>query len=277
MTSIGLRPVEADGGDARADLVGAEQGRQRLRQPAQDGAALAGVRLFAGLDLFPLLVHLGRRVERTAVRIEDVRVAADQLGVNRAQRIGDGELSGVGADLRQEHALEDQVADLSAQRGGVAAIDRVEHLVGFFQQERAQRLDRLLAIPGAALRSAQPRHDVNECLKGRTGVGSHRGRYGTIAWWRTLKNRPPPLPTFSSGSRRWRRCSSATCRIPATGEPVEPNIAAAGHLLEVIAMLQEKTSGNLSPTESKLLDDLLYELRMRFVQAQGEQKRIITP
>ena len=64
---------------------------------------------------------------------------------------------------------------------------------------------------------------------------------------------------------------------PVTGNPVEPNIPAAGHLLEVIAMLQEKTSGNLSPTESKLLDDLLYELRMRFVQAQGEQKRIITP
>jgi hypothetical protein len=64
---------------------------------------------------------------------------------------------------------------------------------------------------------------------------------------------------------------------PVTGQPVEPNVQAAGHLLEVIAMLQEKTSGNLSPTESKLLDDLLYELRMRFVQAQQDQKRIITP
>jgi len=64
---------------------------------------------------------------------------------------------------------------------------------------------------------------------------------------------------------------------PVTGEPVEPNVDAAGHLVEVIAMLQEKTSGNLSPNESKLLDDLLYELRMRFVQAQQGQKRIITP
>jgi hypothetical protein len=64
---------------------------------------------------------------------------------------------------------------------------------------------------------------------------------------------------------------------PATGEPVEPNIPAAGHMVELIAMLQEKTAGNLTPTESKLLDDLLYELRMRFVQAQQGQKRIITP
>ena len=64
---------------------------------------------------------------------------------------------------------------------------------------------------------------------------------------------------------------------PVTGEPVEPNIPAAGHMVEVIGMLQEKTSGNLSPTESKLLDDLLYELRMRYVQAQQGQKRIINP
>ena len=64
---------------------------------------------------------------------------------------------------------------------------------------------------------------------------------------------------------------------PVSGEPVEPNIPAAGHLVEVIGMLQEKTAGNLAPAEAKLLDDLLYELRMRFVQAQQNEKRIITP
>ena len=62
---------------------------------------------------------------------------------------------------------------------------------------------------------------------------------------------------------------------PVSGEPVEPNIPAAGHLVEVIGMLQEKTAGNLTPDESKLIDSLLYDLRMRFVEAQGGQKRII--
>jgi hypothetical protein len=62
---------------------------------------------------------------------------------------------------------------------------------------------------------------------------------------------------------------------PATGEPVEPNLTAAGNVVDLIAMLQEKTAGNLTPTEAKLLDDLLYELRMRFVQAQEGEKRII--
>ena len=64
---------------------------------------------------------------------------------------------------------------------------------------------------------------------------------------------------------------------PATGQPVEPNVPAAGHMVDVIGMLQEKTAGNLAPDEAKLLDDLLYELRMRYIQAQQGQSRIITP
>ena len=62
---------------------------------------------------------------------------------------------------------------------------------------------------------------------------------------------------------------------PATGKRVEPNVTAAGQLIEIIGMLQEKTAGNLSPAEAKLLDDLLYDLRMRFVEAQKGEKRII--
>ena len=42
-------------------------------------------------------------------------------------------------------------------------------------------------------------------------------------------------------------------------------------------MLQEKTKGNLIEEEERLVDDLLYELRLRFVQAQQDDKRIIEP
>ena len=62
---------------------------------------------------------------------------------------------------------------------------------------------------------------------------------------------------------------------PASGRPIEPNLVGAGHLIEVVAMLQEKTAGNLSADEAKLIDSLLYDLRMRFVDARGGQKRII--
>jgi hypothetical protein len=64
---------------------------------------------------------------------------------------------------------------------------------------------------------------------------------------------------------------------PTTGQHLEPNLVGAGQMIEIIAMLQEKTEGNLSEPEAKLIEDLLYELRMRFVQAQQGQKRIIEP
>ena len=64
---------------------------------------------------------------------------------------------------------------------------------------------------------------------------------------------------------------------PGTGKRGEPNLPAAAQMIELIAMLQQKTKGNLIDVEEKLIDDLLYELRMRFVQAQQGDKRIIEP
>ena len=63
---------------------------------------------------------------------------------------------------------------------------------------------------------------------------------------------------------------------PHTGER-EQDLPAAHQMIELIALLQEKTKGNLAPDEAKLVDDLLYELRMRFVQAQQGDRRIIEP
>ena len=62
-----------------------------------------------------------------------------------------------------------------------------------------------------------------------------------------------------------------------SGQHPEPNIEAAGMFIEMLGMLQEKTRGNLTAAESKVLDGLLYDLRLRYVQAQGGQKRIIEP
>ena len=64
---------------------------------------------------------------------------------------------------------------------------------------------------------------------------------------------------------------------PNTGERSEPNLVAAAQMIELIALLQEKTRGNLIEPEERLVDDLLYELRIRFVQAQQGEKRIVEP
>jgi hypothetical protein len=64
---------------------------------------------------------------------------------------------------------------------------------------------------------------------------------------------------------------------PNTGERSEPNLPAAQQMIELIAMLQERTKGNLIEPEERLVDDLLYELRLRYVQAQQGDRRIIEP
>lgn len=52
------------------------------------------------------------------------------------------------------------------------------------------------------------------------------------------------------------------------GAPPEPNLPMARQTIDILAMLQEKTRGNLDAEESHLLESLLYELRMRFVESQ---------
>ena len=44
------------------------------------------------------------------------------------------------------------------------------------------------------------------------------------------------------------------------------NIPAAKHTIEILEILKEKTVGNLDDDENKLLDDILYNLRLKYVQ-----------
>ncbi len=55
---------------------------------------------------------------------------------------------------------------------------------------------------------------------------------------------------------------------PETGKPVaETKLALARQTIDTLEMLETKTRGNLDSEEAKLLESLLYELRMRFVEA----------
>jgi len=69
---------------------------------------------------------------------------------------------------------------------------------------------------------------------------------------------------------------------PATGQPAEPNLPAAQQIIDILALLEEKTRGNLTAEERQLLEQVLYELRLRYVEASkrdtpGEPSRIIIP
>jgi hypothetical protein len=47
----------------------------------------------------------------------------------------------------------------------------------------------------------------------------------------------------------------------------ETNLPMAKHTIDILGMLQEKTRGNLTPEEAKLMEGLLYDLRIRYVDA----------
>lgn len=50
----------------------------------------------------------------------------------------------------------------------------------------------------------------------------------------------------------------------------EKNLDAAKYTIDTIAMIQEKTKGNLTSEESRLIDNILYDLRMKYVEANKE-------
>ncbi len=56
-------------------------------------------------------------------------------------------------------------------------------------------------------------------------------------------------------------------------EDSEPNLPLAKHSIDMLAMLEEKTRGNLSSEEQRLISNGLTELRFRYVQVADELKK----
>jgi len=58
-------------------------------------------------------------------------------------------------------------------------------------------------------------------------------------------------------------------KMPAPdGQPHEVDLETGRHLIDVLGMLEVKTKGNLDEAETKLLQSLVYDLRVAFVDAQ---------
>jgi hypothetical protein len=69
---------------------------------------------------------------------------------------------------------------------------------------------------------------------------------------------------------------------PVSGETIPANLPAAQQMIDILSLLEEKTRGNLTAEERQLLEQILYELRLRYVEVskQGtaaEPSRIIIP
>ena len=53
---------------------------------------------------------------------------------------------------------------------------------------------------------------------------------------------------------------------PITGK-VETDVLVAKQMIDILAMLKDKTRGNLNASEDRLMEDILFDLRMKYVEA----------
>ena len=84
---------------------------------------------------------------------------------------------------------------------------------------------------------------------------------------------PAPGPAVDFSSLCLSLATSALYHLgvvahPETQQPIpELELPMARQTIDTLEMLERKTQGNLEPDEAKLLESLLYELRMHFVEA----------
>ena len=88
----------------------------------------------------------------------------------------------------------------------------------------------------------------------------------------TAQPRPGELPKIDFATFVLSLFTSALYHMglapdPAGGEKAgEPNLLLARQTIDTLEMLEAKTRGNLDPDEAALLENALFELRMRFVE-----------
>ncbi|HIA14438.1 MAG TPA: DUF1844 domain-containing protein [Nitrospirales bacterium] len=84
----------------------------------------------------------------------------------------------------------------------------------------------------------------------------------------TKKSTPPRELTFQSFI--YSLASSALMLLGGEAkegnEPTSPNLQQASEIIEILTLLQEKTKGNLTAEEDSLLKDMLYTIRITYVE-----------
>ncbi|HUQ90409.1 MAG TPA: DUF1844 domain-containing protein [Bryobacteraceae bacterium] len=84
-----------------------------------------------------------------------------------------------------------------------------------------------------------------------------------------MENIPIPPPTFEFLTLSFKTQAEIHMGLLHFGEENDrpkPNERLARHTIDMLAMLQDKTRGNLSLEEQRLIENSLTELRFRFVQ-----------
>ena len=98
---------------------------------------------------------------------------------------------------------------------------------------------------------------------GSDGSGSRAGGGIPAASFETLLSTLATQALFAMGA----------IPDPASGQRVQ-HLDLARHHIDMIGVLEEKTSGNLSEDESKMLSTTAYELRSRYIQLSTAARQV---
>ena len=107
----------------------------------------------------------------------------------------------------------------------------------------------------------EPEKGKHEQEKTKAGKGQHQ------------QQQSPPLPEVTFTSLIFSLSSSALYHFgeiadPQTGQK-KKDLALAKHAIDTIAMLKDKTKGNLTKEEERFIDSVLTDLRWRYVKEAG--------
>ena len=84
-----------------------------------------------------------------------------------------------------------------------------------------------------------------------------------------------PLPTIDFATFILSLSHSALMHLGEAPHPdtnkVEANLSLAKQNIDLLGLLEDKTKGNLSGDEERLLAQVLFDLRMRYVEATGSK------
>ena len=101
---------------------------------------------------------------------------------------------------------------------------------------------------------------------------SIRSSGGHPPWPDEREARPASTSTRSSSrSARAAFVHLGDAPHPETGELAQSNLALAKQTIDILSMLEEKTRGNLTVEEARFLENLLTDLRLRYVTKAGKK------
>jgi hypothetical protein len=111
--------------------------------------------------------------------------------------------------------------------------------------------------------TTQKEGEKTEGVPGGTAEGTE-GRRGK------KESPPPPLPEIDFSSFIFSLSTSALFHLGEIPDPVthksEKDLPLAKQTIDILGILREKTRGNLTPEEEKLMENILTDLRWRYIR-----------